>query len=204
VPNRIWAKLATLTSGELERVRLHAYYGERIISRSPSLAPVAVLAGLHHERLDGSGYHRQSRAPGLPAAARILAAADAYQAMTQHRPHRPALTADAAAAELRAEARAGRLDADAVAAVLAAAGGVRSAARRVWPAGLTQRQVEVLQLVARGLSNPQIADALVVSRRTAEHHVQDVYAKIGVSSRASAALFAMEHDILPDPGPEDG
>jgi HD-GYP domain-containing protein (c-di-GMP phosphodiesterase class II) len=104
VPNRIWAKPAALTSAEAERVRLHAYYGERIIGRSPPLAGVAALAGLHHERLDGSGYHRQSGAPGLSAAARILAAADAYQAMTQQRPHRAALAADAAAAQLRAEA----------------------------------------------------------------------------------------------------
>ncbi len=56
--------------------------------------------------------------------------------------------------------------------------------------------MEVLRLVARGLSNPQIADRLVITRRTAEHHVQDVYARIGVSSRAAAALFAMEHDLL--------
>jgi HD-GYP domain-containing protein (c-di-GMP phosphodiesterase class II)/DNA-binding CsgD family transcriptional regulator len=196
VPNQVWAKPAALTSSETERVRLHAYYGERIIGRCPPLAPVAALAGLHHERLDGSGYHRQSRAPELPPAARILAAADAYQAMTQHRPHRAALAADAAAAQLRAEARAGHLDADAARAVLTAAG-QPGGVRRAWPAGLTERQVEVLRLVAGGLSNPQIAAALVVSRRTAEHHVQDVYAKIGVSSRASAALFAMEHGILP-------
>jgi DNA-binding NarL/FixJ family response regulator len=56
--------------------------------------------------------------------------------------------------------------------------------------------VEVLRLVAQGLSNPEIAQRLVISRRTAEHHVQDVYGRIGVSSRAGAALFAMEHDLL--------
>jgi DNA-binding NarL/FixJ family response regulator len=124
----------------------------------------------------------------------VLAAADAYQAMTQPRPHRPALTAQDAAAELTAEAAAGRLSSDAVGAVLAAAG--QPVPRVAAPCGLTARQIEVLRLVAQGLSNPQIAARLVVSRRTAERHVQDIYARIGVSSRAAAALFAMEHDLL--------
>jgi DNA-binding NarL/FixJ family response regulator len=66
----------------------------------------------------------------------------------------------------------------------------------VRPAGLSDREVEVLRLVARGLSNREVADRLTVSRRTAEHHVQHIYDKIGVSSRAAAALFAMEHDLL--------
>jgi DNA-binding NarL/FixJ family response regulator len=64
------------------------------------------------------------------------------------------------------------------------------------PAGLSDREVEVLRLVARGLSNREIAQRLVVSPRTAEHHVQHIYSKIGVSSRAAAALFAMEHDLV--------
>jgi DNA-binding NarL/FixJ family response regulator len=127
-------------------------------------------------------------------AARVLAAADVFQAATQERAHRPGLAPEAAAAELTAEAAAGRLDPDAVRAVIEAAGQRAAPVRR--PAGLTARQVEVLRLVARGLSNPQIARELVVSRRTAEHHVQDIYARIGVSSRAAAALFAMEHDLL--------
>jgi DNA-binding NarL/FixJ family response regulator len=130
-----------------------------------------------------------------------LAAADAFQAMTEARAHRPAMPAERAAETLRAEARAGRLDPDAVAAVLSAAGqsdaSRRSAdVRPPRPAGLTERQIEVLRLVAAGLSNPEIASRLVISRRTAERHVQDVYARIGVSSRAAAALFAMEHDLL--------
>lgn len=81
-------------------------------------------------------------------------------------------------------------------AVLDAAGRRRQAIRHQRPAGLTERQVEVLRLVAEGLSNPQIAERLVISRRTAERHVQDVYARIGASSRAAAALFAMENDLL--------
>src|SRR5438067_9184942 len=116
--------------------------------------------------------------------------------MTQARAHRPAATADRAAERLAEDARAGRLDPDAVRAVAEAAGRPAPTIRPPRPAGLTDRQLEVLRLVAQGLSNPQIADRLVISRRTAEHHVQDVYARIGVSSRAAAALYAMEHDLL--------
>jgi putative nucleotidyltransferase with HDIG domain len=197
VPNGIWERPGPLTSSDWERVRLHAYHSERILSRCGPLAPVATLAGMHHERLDGSGYHRQAAASSIPLAARVLAAADAFQAMTQERAHRSAHPPEAAARELAAQGRAGVLDPDAVSAVLAAAGHVSAGPRPSRPADLTERQVEVLRLVARGLSNPEIARSLVISRRTAERHVQDIYAKIGVSSRAGAALFAMEHDLLP-------
>jgi DNA-binding NarL/FixJ family response regulator len=152
---------------------------------------------MHHERLDGSGYHRGCRAQDISAACRVLAAADAFQAMTQPRPHREALTSEQAGDQLVRDSRAGRLDSDVVAAVLAAAGQRRSRLRRdLRPAGLSEREIEVLRLVAEGCSNPQIAQRLYISRRTAEHHVQHVYAKIGVSSRAAAALFALEHDLL--------
>jgi DNA-binding NarL/FixJ family response regulator len=181
-----------------EQVRVHPHYSERVLARCGPLAPLAGLAASHHERLDGSGYHRQLRAGGLGTAARVLCAADAFQAMTQTRAHRPARSADEAASVLAAEARAGRLDAEAVRAVVEAAGRPSPALSPPRPAGLTERQMEVLRLVAQGLSNPDIARRLVISRRTAEHHVQDVYAHIGVSSRAGAALFAMEHDLLKD------
>jgi DNA-binding CsgD family transcriptional regulator len=195
VPNGIWEKPGPLGGAEWEQVRLHAYHGERVPARCRPLAELAPLAGMHHERLDGSGYHRGATAPALPAQVRVLAAADALQAMTQERPHRPALPLEAAAAELRAEARR-RIDGEAADAVLAAGGQAREPRRRSWPGGLTDRHVEVLRLLARGCSNGEIAAQLVVSPRTAEHHVQDIYARIGVSSRAAAALFAMQHDLL--------
>lgn len=196
ISNAVWEKPGTLTTAEWEQIRLHPYHSERILSCTAVLEPVAALAGMHHERLDGSGYHRGCTAAQIPFAARVLAAADAMQAMTQARPHRAALGVDEAAERLHHDAAAGRLDSTAVQAVLDAAGAAprRTADHR--PAGLSEREIEVLELLAEGLSNREIAGRLYISRRTAEHHVQHIYAKIGVSSRASAALFAMEHGLL--------
>jgi HD-GYP domain-containing protein (c-di-GMP phosphodiesterase class II) len=200
VPDRVWEKPGALSGHEWEQVRLHAYHSERILAGSERLASLAPLVGMHHERLDGAGYHRGCTRAELPMAARTLAAADAWQAMTQPRPHRPALAPEQAERRLLAGARRGALDADAVGAVLAAAGHAAVVPRQELPAGLSAREVEVLGLVAQGCSNAQIAERLVISRRTAEHHVQHIYTKIGVSSRAAAALFAMEHRLL---GPRD-
>jgi HD-GYP domain-containing protein (c-di-GMP phosphodiesterase class II) len=192
----IWDKAGPLRSGEWEQVRLHPYYTERVLARSSALSPLGALATLHHERLDGSGYHRGLPAAMLPLPARILAAADAYHAMTEPRPHRPALTPEAAAEEARGEVRAGRLDGEAVSAVLAVAGHRVRSAQREWAAGLSEREVEVLRLVARGLSNRQMAQTLVIAEKIVGHHIQHIYDKIGVSTRAAATLFAMQHDPL--------
>jgi HD-GYP domain-containing protein (c-di-GMP phosphodiesterase class II) len=191
----IWDREGLLTTSQWEQVRLHPYHSERILATSPALAELAPVVGMHHERADGSGYYRGCRNPTIPMAARVLAAADRFQTMTQRRPHRAARPAEQAADVLADEGRAGRFDRDAVAGVLEAAGH-RRPLRVGRPAGLSDREVEVLDLVARGLSNREIAGQLGISSRTAEHHVQHVYSKIGVSSRAAAALFAMEHGLL--------
>ena len=193
VPAYIWQKPAALTPDERERVRLHAYYTERLLARSPFLAALAPAAVSHHERLDGSGYHRGLTGATLALPARILAAADAYQAMTQPRPYRPAFTARQVADTLGELACGGGLAPDAVTAVLEAAG--QPAPRLARPAGLTEREVEVVAMLARGLQTKQIARALGISAKTADRHVQNAYAKIGISTRAAAALFAMEHGL---------
>jgi HD-GYP domain-containing protein (c-di-GMP phosphodiesterase class II) len=193
VPAAIWQKPGPLTPDEWERVRLHAYHSERILSRSPFLAALTPVATAHHERLDGSGYHRGTTGAGLTPAARVLAAADDYHAMTEPRPHREALSPEQAAEILSQEAKAGRLDADAAAAVLEAAG--QRVPRIERPAGLTEREAEVVGLLARGLQTKQVARALGISAKTADRHVQNAYAKIGVSTRAAAALFAMQHGL---------
>jgi HD-GYP domain-containing protein (c-di-GMP phosphodiesterase class II) len=193
VDARTWQRAAPLTPDEWEGVRLHAYHTDRILSRSPFLAALAPVASAHHERLDGSGYHRGATAAALPPAARLLAAADAFHAMAEPRPHRSALPPAEAASLLGDEARAGRLDAGAVAAILEAAGQPRARVTR--PAGLTGREAEVVGLLARGLQTKQIARALGISAKTADHHIQNAYGKMGVSTRAAATLFAMERGL---------
>ncbi|HEU5330957.1 MAG TPA: HD domain-containing phosphohydrolase [Thermomicrobiales bacterium] len=197
---RVWDKPGALTRTEWEQVRLHPYYTERVLARSAALAPIGALAALHHERLDGSGYHKGLPASLLPPAARILAAADAYHAMTEPRPHRPALSAEAAAGTLRQGARSGLFDIEAANAVLAAAGHRVRSTRRSHPSGLSEREVAVLRLVSRGLSNKQMAARLNITDKTVSHHVQHIYDKIGVSTRAAATLFAMQHDLIAEAG----
>ncbi len=197
VSNAIWDKPAPLTAGDWERVRLHPHLTERMLHQSEALAPLGRIAVQHRERLDGSGYPRSLTGPSISRSGRILGAADAYQAMRERRPHRDSLTADDAAAELRAEVRAGRMDGAAVNAVLQVAGH-RIGRRREGPAGLTAREVEVLRLLAAGLSNKQIADRLVIAPKTAGNHIEHIYTKIGVTSRAEAGLFAMQHGLLPE------
>jgi DNA-binding CsgD family transcriptional regulator len=198
VSNRIWEKPAAVSTTEWERIRLHAYQTERILTRSRVLEPLARTAGMHHERQDGSGYHRGTPGTQVPTPVRVLAAADAFQAMTQDRPHRPRLAPEAASEALAADARSGRLDPECVRAVIEAAGQPVPRVRTAWPAGLSDREVEVLRLLARGLPNRAIAGSLYISPRTAEHHVQHIYTKIGASTRAAAAMFAMEHGLLRD------
>jgi HD-GYP domain-containing protein (c-di-GMP phosphodiesterase class II) len=195
VPNGIWDKPGPLTDGEWERVRLHPYYTERILERSPALKPLAGCASMHHERVDGSGYHRGSHRAEIANDARILAAADAYQAMTQLRAFRQALSPPRAAEELEAEARAGHLDAEAVHRVLTAAGHQRHRTSN-WPAGLSDREVEVLRLLCRGGTKKEVALLLKISPSTVDHHVRHIYDKIGVTTRAGATLFAVEKDLL--------
>ncbi|HEX2373783.1 MAG TPA: HD domain-containing phosphohydrolase [Actinomycetota bacterium] len=196
VSTKLWEQPRALTSTQWEQVRLHPYHTERILTRSAVLEPLARVAGMHHERQDGSGYHHGASGAEVPAPARLLATADAYQAMTQDRPHRAALDPAAAARELEAATRAGRFDPECARAVIQAAGQRPSRSRSPWPRGLSDREVEVLRLLAGGLSNRQIAAALVISPRTAEHHVQHLYTKIDASTRAAAAMFAMEHGLL--------
>jgi len=196
VSNAIWDKRGPLGAGEWERVRMHPYLTERMLHQSTALAPLGALAVQLRERLDGSGYPRGLSGGSIPVAARILGAADAYQAMCEPRPHREARSPDVAARELRAEVKAGRMDGDAVEAVLRVAGH-RTIRRREGPGGLTAREVDVLRLASLGLSSREIATRLVISPKTARNHIEHIYVKIGVSNRAAASLFAVQHGLLP-------
>jgi HD-GYP domain-containing protein (c-di-GMP phosphodiesterase class II) len=197
ISNSIWDKRGPLGAGELERVRMHPYLTERMLHQSEALAPLGAIAVQHRERLDGSGYPRGLVGAAISQPARILGAADAYQAMREPRPYRSERSADEAASELRADVRGGGLDPESVEAVLGAAGH-RVTRRREGPAGLTAREVEVLQLLARGLPNKAIAERLVIAPKTVANHVEHIYLKIGASNRARASLFAMQHGLLPE------
>jgi HD-GYP domain-containing protein (c-di-GMP phosphodiesterase class II) len=196
VSNAVWEKPGPLGFGDWERARLHTHFTERAFAQSKALAPFGLLAGSHHERLDGSGYHRGLRGSALDKPARILAAADSYAAMRAARPHREALEPAAAEEELRREVEAGRLDVEAVDAVLAAAGHRVPKRPSELPAGLTRRELEVLLALVLGHSNQTIADELGISAKTVGHHVERVYRKAGVRSRAAATVWAFEHDLV--------
>jgi HD-GYP domain-containing protein (c-di-GMP phosphodiesterase class II) len=197
VSNAVLDKQGPVGPGEWERLRLEPYVTDRILRQSEALAPLARIVVQHRERLDGSGYPHGLSGSGIGQLARVLGAADAYQAMREPRPHRSALGAAQAADELRREATAGRLDTAAVEGVLGAAGH-RVLRRREGPAGLTPREVEVLRLLARGLSNKEIAARLTISPKTVGNHADHIYAKISAQSRAAAAFFAMQNGLLPE------
>lgn len=196
ISSGVFAQPRQLGDTERERIRLHPYYAERILARPPALARLGELVARHHERQDGSGYHRGVRGEGLTPLARILATAEVYRALVEDRPHRPAFSPEQAATTLKREARDGHLDANAVAWVLEAAGHRVAQVRRELPAGLTARELQVLRLLAGGKTTKQIGSALGVSPKTADNHIQNLYAKIGVRTRAGATLFAIERGLV--------
>ena len=195
VSNAILDKRGPLAAGEWERARMQPYITERMLRQSPALARLGALASQHRERLDGSGYPRGLSGTAISQSSRILIAADVYQALREPRPHREACSAIQAAQQLRADVRSGQLDGDAVEAVLEGAGH-RARRRREWPGGLTPREVEVLRLLARGLSTKQIALRLVMAPKTAGNHIEHIYSKIGATNRAVASMFAVHHGLL--------
>lgn len=197
VPVSTWMKPGALTIRETDAARLHPYHGERALaSLGGEGKPIAGLVMRHHERLDGTGYHRYVRSPDLSPAARILAAAEAFQTAREARPHRPAMSDAAAAIKLRNAARDGKLDAQAVEAVLTSAGQASRRGPIERSAGLTPREIEVLRLIAAGRTAKEAAQQLDIAPKTADHHIQNLYSKIGVTTRAAAALYALERGLL--------
>jgi HD-GYP domain-containing protein (c-di-GMP phosphodiesterase class II) len=195
VSTAIWNRRGPLSSTARERMLLYPYLTQRIVGRISGLSEVAVLAGLHRERLDGSGYPKGVDGSFLSVPARILAAADAYQSLTEPRSFRAAVSEDVAAERLRQGVRDGTLDRSAVDAVLAAAGReIQQIAKT--PSGLTSRELEVLRMVAVGRSSKDVARELVISEKTVRNHLEHIYAKTGVTNRVSASIFALQHGIV--------
>ena len=157
------------------QLELHPQLTQRLLSRLPALREIATVAAAHHERLDGSGYPHGLTAEALPRAARIVAVADEYDEMVRGTQGRPALTAGEARTAIEAGTGT-RFDRDCVRALRdAIAGAPPLAGRASWPEGLTDREVEVLRLVARGLTLKEIARDLSVSPHTARHHLGHIY-----------------------------
>ena len=192
VSNAIWEKPGPLGFGEWERVRLHPHFTERAFALSPALAPIGVLGGAHHERLDGSGYHRGTRAPALaPEAHACSRRPTATRRCARPRPYRAASTT--APPRQSSSARPARRSstARAVDAVLGG-GGTSRAAPAARAAGRADRaRARGLARARAGRSNAEIGEALGISAKTVGHHVQHVYAKAGVRSRAAATLWAV-------------
>jgi HD-GYP domain-containing protein (c-di-GMP phosphodiesterase class II) len=197
ISNSILDKPGPLGAGEWERVRMQPYYTDRMLRQAAALAPLAAIVAQFRERMDGSGYPSGLSGGAISRPGRILAVVDVYQALREPRPHRPAASAEEAARLTRLEARAGRLDADVVEAVLSTAGH-ESRRRFDRPAGLTAREVDVLRLLARGSSTKEIADELGMAPKTAGNHIEHIYSKIGAKNRVAASLFAVEHGLLPE------
>ena len=200
VPNSIWDKPGPLTRTEFDRVELHPMLTEQMLRRSPALELLNTTACAHHEKCDGSGYHKRVQADADDPGACVLAATEIYVGLTAERADRPAFPPADAAAELRRLESEGVLEPRASRAVLVAAGHgeprAPSGKRQINPGGLTRREVGVLRLAAKGLTTRQIADRLSISPKTADHHIQHIYGKIDVSTRAAAALWAMQHTVV--------
>ncbi|MGH8889161.1 MAG: HD domain-containing phosphohydrolase [Acidothermaceae bacterium] len=195
VSSTVWDETRPWSEAQRERARTHPYLTERMLARSGALAVLGKCASMHHERMDGSGYPHGLAGEAIPLTARILAAADVLHALGEPRPHRAPYPPDVAEQMVRAEVLAGRLDGAAVNAVLEAAG--RRVRRRAeLPGGLTPREAEVLVLLARGLSNADIARKLTLSRKTVSAHLEHIYRKLDVSTRTQAAMFAMRYGLL--------
>ena len=194
VSNQVWSKAGELTSAEWERVRMHPYLTDRVLTRVPGLDGVAAIARTHHEHLDGSGYPLGLGSQALGRPARLLAAAVAYQSAVEPRPYREPLSEKDAARRLKSRGDTGALDPESIEAVLAAVGHVGARLRR--DDALTRRESEILGLVARGLSNREIALRLVLSEKTVRNHVERTYAKIGATNRVGASMYALRHGLV--------
>jgi len=200
VSNSILDKRGPLTRAEFDRVELHPMLTEQMLRRSAGLAALSPVASAHHEKCDGSGYHKRVRANSADAGACVLAAVEIYVGLTTERADRAPFSAEDAAAELRRFASQGVLDLRASNAVLEVAGHgdskVPTRSRPKNPGGLSGREVDVLRLAARGFTTQEIANRLYISPKTADHHIQHIYNKITVSTRAAAALWAMQNAVV--------
>ena len=179
-----------------EAILRHPQHVETFLQPVATLAPERAMVANHHERPDGLG-PRGLPWEQVPVGARVIAVVDRFDELTHDQPGALALTPEQALEELRAGSGSA-LDPDVLRALvdeLGAANGT-SGARGAWPAGLTEREVEVLRLLGRGMNRREIANTLVISDATARHHLEHIYGKLGTTTRVGAVLFAMEQGLL--------
>ncbi|MBD1318012.1 HD domain-containing phosphohydrolase [Gordonia hankookensis] len=193
VSSQIWSKPGDLTGAEWERVRMHPYLTDRVLMRIPGFDDVAAIARSHHEHLDGTGYPLGIGGAALGRGQRLVAAAVAFRSAGEPRPYRAELSDEEAVARIKRRVDRGALDGECVEAVLTAAGHKRVRIRR--DDALTPRETEILGLVARGMSNREIAARLVLSEKTVRNHVERTYTKIGATNRVGASLYALRHGL---------
>jgi HD-GYP domain-containing protein (c-di-GMP phosphodiesterase class II) len=205
VPSSLLDAAVPTGAAALERLRLHGYWTGRILRRCPSLArlePMTRPAAAFHASLAEGGYRDWARASdlpthaALPVEARLLEAAEAYASLTEPRPGREPLAEPKAAAVLRRAVADGRLDGISVDHVLTSEAQPPPRRATVGPT-LSPREIEVLRLTARGLSNKEIATRLYISDRTVGHHLEHVFDKTGHRTRAGVAVWAAQHGLLP-------
>ena len=194
VSNQVWSKPAELTGAEWERVRMHPYLTDRVLTRIPGLAQVAAIARAHHEHLDGSGYPLGLAGTALGRPERLWPPpSPTSRRWSPGRTARPRPRGGRGPAA-RTACAAEPSTPTCVEAVLAVAGHARRRTRR--DDALTPREAEILGLVARGLSNREIAARLVLSEKTVRNHVERTYAKIGATNRVGASLYALQHGLV--------
>lgn len=185
-----------LRQAEREQLRLHPYLGARILERVPVLADLQPAVGAHHERFDGTGYPGGLRGSEIPLIARVVAVADRFDELTHDSPGEDGMEAAGALEVLRQEAGSA-LDPEVVAVVeKALTGASQETPTRVWPAGLTDREVEVLRMAATGITRKEIGRRLGISENTVRHHLEHIYNKTGRTTRVGAILFGIENGII--------
>lgn len=187
-PVSTW-QLTEPSPGAAERARLHPMWSERLLMRVDRLGTLAGLAGKHHERLDGTGYPAGTQGD-LSLDAELLACAEVYDESMRRTHDEPAVIAD-----MRRIAASGGLSGNAINAVLSAVDAQEPLIEVDRPAGLTEREIDVLRLLTHGMTNRQIAAQLGIRAKTVGSHVEHIYSKAGVHSRAAATLFAVERGL---------
>ncbi len=196
IPYAILAKGNHRSKSEWEMYYLHPYYTQRILERVSPLQGLAAAAAAHHEWVNGQGYHRQLSGEQIPFHGRILAVANAYVRYTQQGND---IDPSEALDKMRSlvDLQFDRSCYDALVASLTNRYPTKSRISECQEsANLTEREVEVLCLLAQGNSNPQIARTLSISRKTVEHNLTHIYNKLGVSCRTAAGVYAVQQGLV--------